>query len=116
MRRFLTLLFALFFVLGKVYAQPSQALYKFLNDTTLRWASVGVDVRLVESGEQILEHNSQIALIPASVTKLISTAFAMDICGAECQLETNVYLSNGSLIVNAVGDPTHGDHQGIIGI
>ena len=106
MRRFLTLLFALFFVLGKVYAQPSLALYKFLNDTTLRWASVGVDVRLVESGEQILEHNSQIALIPASVTKLISTAFAMDICGAECQLETNVYLSNGSLIVNAVGDPT----------
>lgn len=106
MRRFLTLLFALLFVLGKSYAQPAQALYKFLNDTTLRWASVGVDVRSVESGEQILIHNSNMALIPASVTKLISTAFALDVCGAESRLETKVYLSHGSLIVDVVGDPT----------
>lgn len=113
MCRFLLLFIALFLG-GVVYAQPSEALRNLLADSTLRWASVGVDVRQVDGGRQIIEHNSHVALIPASVTKLISTAFALDICGPNFTLETQVYREgdvyngylNGTLLIHCSGDPT----------
>lgn len=113
MRRVLLLIVALL-LCRAVVAQPSEALRALLADTTLRWASVGVDVRSVERGNHILEYNSHLALIPASVTKLISTAFALDVCGPNFTVETKVYREgdvfnnylNGSLIIYSSGDPT----------
>ena len=105
MRRLLPILLLL--ICGSaVWAQPARLLNEFLSDSTLKWASVGVDLRAVDGGEQIVEHNSHYALIPASVTKLISTAYALDICGADHTLKTKVHLDDGRLIINAVGDPT----------
>lgn len=106
---FVTLLFA-----GVVGGQPSEVLHKLLADTNLRWASVGVDVREADSGKQVIEYNSHLSLIPASVTKLISTAFALDVCGPNYAIETQVYREgevfngylNGSLLIYASGDPT----------
>lgn len=97
-----------------VVAQQSRALQQLLADTNLRWASVAIDVRSVEDGAQLIEYNSHNSLIPASITKLISTAFALDICGPDYFLQTSVYrdgkiqsgVLNGSLVIYGSGDPT----------
>ena len=49
MRRLLPILLLL--ICGSaVWAQPARLLNEFLSDSTLKWASVGVDLRAVDGG------------------------------------------------------------------
>ncbi|MBP3420252.1 MAG: D-alanyl-D-alanine carboxypeptidase/D-alanyl-D-alanine-endopeptidase [Marinifilaceae bacterium] len=113
MRRIL-LIFIAILLSGVLNAQPAEALHKFLSDTLLQWATIGVDIRCADSGEPIVEHNSHTALIPASLTKLISTAFALEVCGPQYRVQTEVYTMgniekgflNGPLKIYSYGDPT----------
>ena len=81
--------------------------------------SVGIFIKDIRpgtpEGERVLvDHNSQMALTPASVMKVVTTATALETMGADRRLETRVELRGrragatweGNLRVMAVGDPT----------
>ena len=66
----------------------------------------------VATGEIIAEYNCKQRLVPASLTKLVTTAAALDILGQYYRIKTEFYLvrgnKNASLIVRGYGDPTTG--------
>lgn len=77
--------------------------------------SVGIYIKDIKSGEVILDHNSQLALTPASVMKCITTATALSVNGASKRFVTPVALRgtkgasgvwNGDLVVTGCADPT----------
>lgn len=77
--------------------------------------SVGVYIKDIATGQVLVDHNSQMALTPASVMKAITTASALSICGQDRRFETKVSLRGskgasgrwqGDVVVQSVGDPT----------
>ena len=63
----------------------------------------------------LVDHNSQLALTPASVMKAITTASALSINGADGRFTTRVSLKgskgasgvwNGDIVVAGAADPT----------
>lgn len=77
-------------------------------------ALVGYSVVDVKSNRVIAEQNGDMALVPASVTKVITTATVLDVIPAQKRFETlieyNGKISNGTLygklIIKGCGDPT----------
>ena len=77
--------------------------------------SVGIYIKDISTGEVLMDYISGLALTPASVTKVITTATALSIKGANGHFTTNVVLRgekaatgvwNGDIVVQAVADPT----------
>ncbi len=76
----------------------------------------GVSVADEETGEVLYELNANMSMVPASVTKLFTTAAALDYLGPSFQYKTRLYASGplrdgtlqGDLIVRGAGDPTMG--------
>ncbi|MCH5221582.1 MAG: D-alanyl-D-alanine carboxypeptidase/D-alanyl-D-alanine-endopeptidase [Muribaculaceae bacterium] len=77
--------------------------------------SVGIYIKDLATGEVLVDHNSQLALTPASVMKAITTASALSINGEDGRFVTPVTLRgtkgqagvwNGDIIVHASADPT----------
>ena len=70
----------------------------------------------ISTGEVVADLNSKMAATPASVTKLITTASALEMLGPNYKfptyIETDGYISNdtivGNLIIRGTGDPTFG--------
>ena len=85
-----------------------------------------VDVRDVETGRQLAEYQSGVATIPASTQKLLTTAVAMDVLGADYRFVTRLVASgkvtdgtlNGDLYIVGGGDPTLGSSamEGVAGL
>ncbi|MCM1068105.1 MAG: D-alanyl-D-alanine carboxypeptidase [Muribaculaceae bacterium] len=77
--------------------------------------SVGLYIKDLASGSVIVDHNSQLALTPASVMKAVTTASVLSANGADDRFVTQVRLRgakgaaglwNGDIVVNSCGDPT----------
>lgn len=81
--------------------------------------SVGIYVKELSSGKVLVDHNSELALTPASVTKALTSATALSVLGSDFHFTTTVGYSgtrsgshcNGNLVINASGDPTIGSKQ-----
>ncbi|NJC27146.1 D-alanyl-D-alanine carboxypeptidase/D-alanyl-D-alanine endopeptidase [Neolewinella antarctica] len=90
--------------------------YAFATHPELRGAQVGIDVRDVRTGDRVAAFQPYTALIPASTLKLITTAAAYDVLGADHVFTTDLVISgeidNGTLRGNVYiiggGDPTLG--------
>lgn len=88
----------------------------FSNNNLLKNANVGVLVKDLNSNAIIYEQNAQNSLIPASTTKLITTATALEMLGADFRFETSLEVDapvkngvlEGNLIIRGAGDPTLG--------
>ena len=90
---------------------------------TAHWGILIVETK---TGETVYEHQSDKLFAPASVTKLFSTAAALDALSADYRFRTPIYARgkiddqgrlDGDLILVASGDPTLGgrtDSQGKI--
>nr|WP_321411695.1 D-alanyl-D-alanine carboxypeptidase/D-alanyl-D-alanine-endopeptidase [uncultured Carboxylicivirga sp.] len=70
----------------------------------------------INSNESVVLLNEQKRLIPASLTKIFTTADALEILGSDFQYETEIYsVSNSkkqySIIVKGGGDPTLGSDR-----
>ncbi|MDR1516859.1 MAG: D-alanyl-D-alanine carboxypeptidase/D-alanyl-D-alanine-endopeptidase [Dysgonamonadaceae bacterium] len=86
-------------------------LQQFLRNPALKHASVGVNVVDLGSGKTLLSHNAEKSLTPASVQKLITTAAAVEMFGADFRYTTLVALDKNDasrILVVGTGDPTLG--------
>ena len=82
----------------------------------LQNATVSLVVTDVETGQNVLEHQSNQSATPASITKLITTATALELLGADFRFTTTIAydgtlsngILNGNLYIIGGGDPTLG--------
>lgn len=94
-------------------AQTNIALQDLLRTDGLRNATIGVCIKTLD-GKQVLANNANLSLTPASLAKLVATAFALKKRGADYRYTTPVFYTggkikggvlNGDVIVDASGDP-----------
>jgi len=98
------------------FAQQSNSLDIFLNDGAVSNAAVSIYFVDASTGEVLVASQPQIAVTPASVLKLVTSATALEKLGKDFRFNTSVSISgkienrilNGNLIVTGGGDPTLG--------
>jgi D-alanyl-D-alanine carboxypeptidase/D-alanyl-D-alanine-endopeptidase (penicillin-binding protein 4) len=87
-------------------AELAAAFAGFLSDPTVAPHRAGVSVWIDGRGE-VLAHESDLALAPASNEKIFTAMGALAVLGADARLETEVRLTaDGDLVVVGGGDPT----------
>ncbi|MDE7370114.1 MAG: D-alanyl-D-alanine carboxypeptidase, partial [Muribaculaceae bacterium] len=77
-------------------------------------ASIGIVVRNLVTGQDIVSYNSKTLLCPASTMKLVTSAAALSSKGEDFKYTTSTYLSGnivdgramGNLVIVPGGDPT----------
>ncbi|MEG1585753.1 MAG: D-alanyl-D-alanine carboxypeptidase/D-alanyl-D-alanine-endopeptidase [Bacteroidales bacterium] len=114
-KRFL-FLGTLLLLFGSVIYAREDAVKRFLDTNGFQHASVGISVVRLSDGKSVVEHNPQIALIPASTQKVITTASALRLLGDTYRIKTTVGYSGkiengilkGDLIIRGGGDPSLG--------
>lgn len=87
----------------------------YIAQERFRSAAWGIEVRSLESGAIVYEHNAHKLLKPASNTKLYTGALALDRFGPDFRIKTSVYSAfkpneqgelAGDLIIYGRGDPS----------
>ena len=106
-------------------AAVSEAIRAFVNDPELAGAAIGISVIDVGTGRTVGAYQPQLALIPASTQKLLTTAAALDLLGPDHVFTTRLLLTgeltdgtlHGDLYVVGGGDPALGSpyHEGVPG-
>ncbi len=107
-------LFTAFIISASLCAQSGTK--AFINSTNLQQANISFLVEDVKTGETIAEHRAEKNTIPASTTKLVTTATALELLGPDFKFETKLQydgtIENGTLKGNIYilggGDPTLG--------
>lgn len=95
---------------------PQEAVNKFVANSTLRYASVGVQVIDLDSAKSIGNYRPDQANITASTMKTVVSSAALGLLGPHFRFETPVYLDGvldhgtfkGNIIIRGMGDPTIG--------
>ena len=116
-RRFaLSVVLALSTVAWLAAMTPQEAVNKFVSHSSLRYASVGVQVIDLDSARSIASYRPEQANITASTMKTVVSSAALGLLGPHFRFETPVYLDGliedgcfrGNIIVKGTGDPTLG--------
>ena len=92
------------------------AVDKFVSDSSLLYASVGVQVIDLATGEPIASYRPEQANITASTMKTVVSSAALGLLGPHFRFETPVYLDGeviggrfvGDIVIRGLGDPTLG--------
>jgi len=111
----LTLLSLAASLCGKAYT-PQEAVDKFISHSSLRYASVGVQVIDLDSAKSIASYRPEQANITASTMKTVVSSAALGLLGPHFRFETPVYLEGvlkdgtfkGNIVIRGLGDPTIG--------
>lgn len=96
---------------GQVTSQ--KALTDFINTKGLEHASIGFCIKDF-SGKVILEHNANKSYTPASILKVVTTASAIEVLGANYNYETVLakdVVNPNRLLIFGSGDPTLGSEH-----
>ena len=90
----------------------------FHGDSSLANASVSLCVADAEKGKVLIDYNSGISLVPASVMKIITSAAALELLGPEYTFKTRIGYAGtlnkrwgrlkGNIIIMGGGDPALG--------
>jgi serine-type D-Ala-D-Ala carboxypeptidase/endopeptidase (penicillin-binding protein 4) len=105
--------------LSGVCATSSQdvSLKKWIDNEVFDHAQLGISVIDVSNMKSVLSWNADIALIPASSLKIVTTLSALSILGSDYQYNTEVYCTGeitsggvlyGDLVIRGSGDPSLG--------
>jgi D-alanyl-D-alanine carboxypeptidase/D-alanyl-D-alanine-endopeptidase (penicillin-binding protein 4) len=89
---------------------------QLLADSEMKYASVGILISLDSAENVIYSHNPDMSLVPASVTKLLTTAAGIEKAGGRTNRTKLQYtgtivdghILKGNLIIKGGGDPTLG--------
>lgn len=117
MRQFL--LFTLLLTFGTFSAQTTiqDHIRSFARDPDLAGALISISVMELATGRTVGGHQSELACIPASTQKLLTTAVAMDVLGPDHRFETKLIIAgdiveggvlNGDVYLVGGGDPSLG--------
>jgi len=107
-KKYSIIFFLLLAVFCNITAQNKQAhLTRFLDTPAFKHASVSVCVKDF-TGKEILSFNAGKSLTPASVLKVVTTASAVELLGADFKYETILSKNNEMLYIRGSGDPTLG--------
>lgn len=115
MKKLIFIVFSLISIITTNAQELHPAVKTFVDDPGLHTASVGILIKDVATGETVAEYRKNTNLIPASITKLITTACALDLLSDTFRFETKVvmegHVSNdstlhGGIYVVGGGDPT----------
>ena len=93
-----------------------EAVDRFVSNSTLRYASVGVQVIDLDSAKSIASYRPEQANITASTMKTVVSSAALGMLGPHFRFETPVYLDGevkdgcfyGTIVIQGTGDPTLG--------
>ncbi len=94
---------------------PTAAAQSILNIKGEATTSLGIYIKNLKTNKVVFETNASKALVPASITKALTSATALLLLGSDFSFSTNVTLDKytlskgclkGSMIIHAVGDPT----------
>ncbi|GHT32575.1 D-alanyl-D-alanine carboxypeptidase DacC [Bacteroidia bacterium] len=98
-------------------AQNNAAVTAFVNKEALRHANISFQLRDLSNNKVVAEYNAQRSCTPASVTKVITTATAIELLGGDYRFQTALATDGeidkdgvlqGNLIIVGSGDPTLG--------
>lgn len=107
----LKLLIFLVLTSSSMYAQlKKEGVQVFLNAAGLEHASIGICVKDI-SGKDIISYNADKLYTTASILKVVTTATAIEILGAEYRYETTLAKDRNQknrLLIHGYGDPTLG--------
>ncbi len=93
---------------------------QFVNSYLLRNANVSLLVKDMSTGSSICEYRANNAVVPASTMKVVTTATALELLGADFRFETCLEIDgkvrkdsvlNGNLYIKGGGDPTLGSEK-----
>ena len=111
---FLMSIFCVVFTTAQILSD--KGLNEFLNHPDIAPASVGLQLRKGSTGEILLAKNADKLLLPASIQKLYTTAYAIDKLPNDYRFKTHVYYSGsidasknellGDLFIKTSGDPS----------
>lgn len=108
MKKIQLAILSIFFVISS-FSQTSVS--KLINNPALKYATIGLCVKDLETGKVVVSHNADKSLTPASVMKLVTTATAVEIFGADYRYTTLLALDAADpnrILVIGSGDPTLG--------
>jgi D-alanyl-D-alanine carboxypeptidase/D-alanyl-D-alanine-endopeptidase (penicillin-binding protein 4) len=83
-------------------------------------ANISIMVKDLQSGKTLHSHNASNSFVPASTVKLITTATALEVLGADYRFKTTLEIEGiisadsvlqGNLIIYGSGDPTLGSSK-----
>jgi D-alanyl-D-alanine carboxypeptidase/D-alanyl-D-alanine-endopeptidase (penicillin-binding protein 4) len=117
-----TRIFAIFSFLISAFSSFAQTdfqteLQKLLQQPEYKNAAVGIQIMDLESEKSLFELNADKLMIPASTLKIITSATALEILGADSRFQTKIGYTGdllktneikGDLVVLGGGDPTLG--------
>ncbi|MCQ2217719.1 MAG: D-alanyl-D-alanine carboxypeptidase/D-alanyl-D-alanine-endopeptidase [Paludibacteraceae bacterium] len=94
-------------------------LYKFVNSPFFYNTNLSILVKEIGTGKRVAEYRSRYNLIPASVTKVVTTASALEILSDTFRFKTRLEYDGeikngilyGNLYVKGGGDPTLASNQ-----
>lgn len=105
-----------FLIMG-IISSAQSPISTFTNNSLHRNANISILVKDLKTGKVLHSHRSSNATIPASTMKLVTTATALEMLGADYQFKTTLEIDgeistdsvlNGNLIIYGNGDPTLG--------
>lgn len=88
------------------FLSGNEAVEKFVRSASLKTASVGICVMPLEGDGAVVTHQADLALIPASTLKAVTTATALQQLGVEHRFVTRLLRRGDDVIVKGGGDPT----------
>lgn len=105
---------------------------QWLSDSALSPATVGIEVVRIDSDEAktnisstiIYSNDAEKAFVPASIQKLLTTSAALNICGADYKIKTEIYrrgviddqgVLHGDIIICGQGDALMGSEKSLFG-
>lgn len=94
----------------------NNALKRFLGNSQLKHATIGLVVKDMQSGKMIAVSNPETGFAPASTQKIITAAAAYQLLGKDFRYETKIFYSGsiengtlkGNIFIRGSGDPTLG--------
>ena len=112
----ITTLVALLATFQLIAYTAQEAVDKFVSHSSLRYASVGVQVIDLDSAMSIASYRPDQANITASTMKTVVSSAALGLMGPHFRFETPVYLDGevkdghfkGDIVIRGMGDPTLG--------
>ncbi len=96
---------------GAAFGSLSGQINGIVSRSSLKKVTFAVHIIKADSGKKVYSRKANVAMIPASNMKIITTAAALKYLGADFKYKTRIGLQGDSLVVIGSGDPLLGDEK-----